>query len=186
MQPPTTAFHLRQAHADDLPAINGVIERAIATWQLPERVKRLSLPSYRYHMHDLVHLHLVVAEDDDHVLVGVAAWEPANPRDLPAGKNGLLLHGLYVDPSHQHRPPWNRVWMACWSRRRPMPRDFSKRAACSGCPSRTRRVTIRTVSGWPFIIDDYDRTLRLFPFFNCAWMPFNEYKTAEVEAGSET
>jgi len=103
MQSPTTAFRLRQAHADDLPAINGVVERAIATWQLPERVKRLSLPSYRYHMHDLVHLHLVVAEDDDHVLVGVAAWEPANSRDLPAEKRGLLLHGLYVDPSHQHR-----------------------------------------------------------------------------------
>ena len=103
MQSPTTAFHLRQAHADDLAAINGIVERAIATWQLPERVKRLSLPSYRYHAHDLVHLHLVVAEDANHALVGVAAWEPANPRDLPAGKNGLLLHGLYVDPACQHR-----------------------------------------------------------------------------------
>lgn len=102
-QPPTTAFRLRQAHADDLPAINGVVQRAIATWQLPERVKRLSLPSYRYHAHDLVHLHLVVAEDADRALVGVAAWEPANPRDLPAGKHGLLLHGLYVDPAHQRR-----------------------------------------------------------------------------------
>lgn len=103
MQPPMATLNLRQAHADDLPAINGVVERAIATWQLPERVKRLSLPSYRYHAHDLVHLHLVVAEDADHVLVGVAAWEPASPRDLPDGQRGLLLHGLYVDPAHQHR-----------------------------------------------------------------------------------
>lgn len=103
MQSPTTAFRLRQAHADDLPAINGIVERAIATWQLPERVKRLSLPSYRYHAHDLVHLHLLVAEDADHAPVGVAAWEPANPRDLPAGQRGLLLHGLYVDPACQHR-----------------------------------------------------------------------------------
>ena len=103
MQPTTTAFHLRQAHADDLPAINAVVERAIATWQLPERVKRLSLPSYRYHAHDLVHLHLVAAEDVDRALVGVAALEPASPRDLPAGKRGLLLHGLYVDPAHQRR-----------------------------------------------------------------------------------
>jgi len=94
---------LRQAHADDLPAINGVVERAIAAWQLPERVKRLSLPSYRYHVHDFVHLHLMVAEDAGHALVGVAAWELANPRDLPAGQRGLLLHGLYVDPAHQHR-----------------------------------------------------------------------------------
>lgn len=103
VQSPTTRFYLRQAHADDLPAINGIIERAIATWQLSERVKRLSLPSYRYHAYDLVHLHLVVVEDADHVLVGVAGWEPSNPHDLPAGKNGLLLHGLYVDPVHQHR-----------------------------------------------------------------------------------
>lgn len=103
------SFHLRQAQAPDLPAVNGVIERAIATWQLPERVKRLSLPSYRYHTHDLVHLHLVVAEGAEHVLVGVAAWEPANSRDLPAEKRGLLLHGLYVDPSHQHRGIGSRL-----------------------------------------------------------------------------
>jgi len=103
MQSPTTAFRLRQAHADDLPAINAIVERAIATWQLPDRVKRLSLPSYRYHAHDLVHLHLLVAVDTDHALVGVAAWEAANPRDLPAGQRGLLLHGLYVDPARQHR-----------------------------------------------------------------------------------
>lgn len=103
MQPPTPAFRLREAHVNDLPAITAVVERAIATWQLPERVKRLSLPSYRYHAHDLVHLHLVVAEDADRAIVGVAAWEPANPRDLPAGQRGLLLHGLYVDPAHQHR-----------------------------------------------------------------------------------
>ena len=103
MQSPTAPFRLRQAHTDDLPAINAIVERAIATWQLPERVKRLSLPSYRYHPHDLVHLHLVVAEDADHALVGVAAWEPANPRDLPAGNGGLLLHGLYVDPACKHQ-----------------------------------------------------------------------------------
>lgn len=103
MPSPTTASHLRQAHADDLPAINGIVERAVAAWQLPERVKRLSLPSYRYQTHDLVHLHLMLAEDADQTPVGVAAWEPANPRDLPAGQRGLLLHGLYVDPARQRR-----------------------------------------------------------------------------------
>lgn len=103
MQSPTTGFRLRPARAADLPELNGVIERAIATWPLPERVKRLTLPSYRYQPHDLDHLHLVMAEDAGGLAVGVAAWEPAHPRDLPAGQRGLLLHGLYVDPVHQHQ-----------------------------------------------------------------------------------
>lgn len=106
---PLATLQVRPAHAPDLPAINGVIEHAIANWQLPERVKRLSLPSYRYHAHDLIHLHVVVAEDASGAVIGVAAWEPADPRDLPADKRGLLLHGLYVDPAHQHRGAGSRL-----------------------------------------------------------------------------
>jgi len=92
---------LRPATLADLDAVNTVIERAVMTWNLPERVKRLTLPSYRYQPHDLDHLQLKVAERAGAGIVGVAAWEPANPRDLPAGKTGLLLHGLYVDPAQQ-------------------------------------------------------------------------------------
>jgi len=33
------------ARAEDLAALNGVVERAVMTWQLAERVKRLSLPA---------------------------------------------------------------------------------------------------------------------------------------------
>ena len=95
------AVRLRPATPADLVAINAVIERAVMTWQLPERVKRLAMPSYRYKPHDLEHLKLVVAENGEHGVIGVAAWEPANARDLPAGQTGLLLHGLYVDPNHQ-------------------------------------------------------------------------------------
>ena len=94
---------LRPAAAVDLPAINAVIEGAVMTWELPERVKRLVLPSYRYSRHDLDHLHLVVAEAPDGGIAGVAAWETADQRDVPAGKTGLLLHGLYVDPEQQRR-----------------------------------------------------------------------------------
>ena len=100
--PPAGVPRIRPAGAADLARMNAVVERAIATWQLPERVKRLSLPSYRYHAHDLLHLHLAVAEADD-AIVGVAAWEDASARDVPGGARGLLLHGLYVDPSHQRR-----------------------------------------------------------------------------------
>lgn len=107
--PPRVALKLRQAQAADLPALNGVIERAIATWPLPERVKRLTLPSYRYQPHDLDHLHLVMAEDAGGMAVGVAAWEPVHPRDLPDGQRGLLLHGLYVDPAHQRRRIGSRL-----------------------------------------------------------------------------
>jgi predicted N-acetyltransferase YhbS len=98
-----TAITLRPATTADLDAVNAVIERAVMTWNLPERVKRLTLPSYRYNAHDLEHLHMVLAEDAGHTVLGVAAWEPASARDLPAGKTGLLLHGLYVDPERQRQ-----------------------------------------------------------------------------------
>jgi predicted N-acetyltransferase YhbS len=94
-----TSATLRPATADDLAAINAVVEAAFMTWQLPERVKRLSLPSYRYDAFDLQHLTLTLAERDGEVL-GVAAWEPADPADCPGQQRGLLLHGLYVHPEH--------------------------------------------------------------------------------------
>jgi GNAT superfamily N-acetyltransferase len=97
------AIRLRPATSADLAAINAVIERAVMTWQLPERVKRLALPTYRYHPHDLEHLNIVVAENNELGIIGVAAWEPANPRDLPPGQTGLLLHGLYIDPVRQRQ-----------------------------------------------------------------------------------
>jgi GNAT superfamily N-acetyltransferase len=96
-----SAINIRPATLDDLPAINRVIEAAVMTWDLPERVKRLSLPSYRYDAFDFDHLQIVVADDASGQLVGLASWEAADPRDCPADRNGLLLHGLYVDPAAQ-------------------------------------------------------------------------------------
>jgi len=86
----------------DLDTINRVIEAAIMTWALPQRVKRLSLQLYRYSRTDLVHLDMVVAKDHNRRIAGVAAWEEADPKDAPAGRRALLLHGIYVDPA-QHR-----------------------------------------------------------------------------------
>jgi len=94
---------LRPASSADLDAVNAVIERAVMTWKLPERVKRLAMSTYLYNAHDLEHLRLVLAEDAAAAIVGVAAWEPAAVRDCPEGRRGLLLHGLYVDPERQRQ-----------------------------------------------------------------------------------
>jgi len=94
---------LARLDVDDLARTNAIIEAAVMSWSLSERVKRLSLPVYRYRAHDLEHLTLVGASDAAGRLLGVAAWEPAETRDCPAGKTGLLIHGLYVDPAAQHQ-----------------------------------------------------------------------------------
>jgi len=77
-----TQVSLRAADKTDLPAVNGVIERAIMGWKLPERVKRLSLPLYRYNEMDLEHLELCVAEAAGQI-IALAAWEPAEASDIP-------------------------------------------------------------------------------------------------------
>ena len=99
----TMEINIRPAKLEDLDNINRVIEEAIMTWNLPERVKRLSLSSYLYTSIDFDHLDIVVSEDDTHGIVGVAAWEQADANDVPEGKTALLLHGIYVDPSHHHQ-----------------------------------------------------------------------------------
>lgn len=90
------------ATKNDLPAINKIIEAAIMRWNLPERVKRLSLPSYFYNEQDLHHLDIVVAKQDEN-LIAVASWEQAENNDIPGNQTGLLLHGLYVHPDHQNQ-----------------------------------------------------------------------------------
>jgi len=97
------AITLRKAIAGDLAAINNVIDAAIMTWNLPARVKRLSLSSYQYAEHDLDSLELMVTENSQQQITGVVAWEHADPKDVPVGKNALLLHGIYVDPQYQHQ-----------------------------------------------------------------------------------
>ena len=103
------AAALRPATTADLQKINDVIGRAVMRWSLAERVKRLALPSYHYRSQDLDHLRILVAEDEAGGLAGVAAWEPAAPRDCPPGRRGLLLHGLYVDPDRQGRGVGTRL-----------------------------------------------------------------------------
>lgn len=96
-QPRNPTVHIRKATVDDLEAINQLIGRAIATWTLSDRVKRLSLPSYLYDAIDFDHLDVALVEEGGTVLA-VATHQSADPADLPEGKTGLLLHGLYVTP----------------------------------------------------------------------------------------
>jgi predicted N-acetyltransferase YhbS len=100
--PPLT-ISIRPAKPEDLEAINRIVEAAVMTWDLPERVKRLSLSSYRYNALDLEHFNMVVAEAEQQHIIGIAAWEQADARDIPAGQIGLMLHGIYVDPAHHYQ-----------------------------------------------------------------------------------
>jgi len=90
---------LREGTLQNLELANAVIERAVMSWDLPERVKRLSMATYRYTEQDLEHLQLVLAESADDCVLGVAAWDGADPKDTPDGCRGVLLHGIYVDPA---------------------------------------------------------------------------------------
>jgi len=103
---------LRPASPFDLRTVNGVIETAIHTWELPARVKRLSVPLYRYSEHDLDFLDLVVAEAEGIGIAGVAAWEQADPGDVPAGHRALLLHGIYVAPDQHRKGAGTRLFEA--------------------------------------------------------------------------
>ncbi len=86
---------------DDLDSANAIVETCVMGWDLPERVKRLSLGSYRYTEQDLDHFTAVVAITPHNEIIGVAAWEPASTDDLPGDIQGMLLHGLYVAPQYQ-------------------------------------------------------------------------------------
>lgn len=98
----TTDIDIRLAGQADLEAINRVIEAAVMTWDLSDRVIRLSLPVYRYDCVDLDHLDIVLAEDRRQNVIGIAAWEQTDAKELPPGNRALSLHGIYVDPScHQ-------------------------------------------------------------------------------------
>ena len=109
---PSLSIHVRPAIAEDIDDINLVIEAAVMTWNLPERVKRLSLSSYRYTEMDLKHLDMVIAEDEGKHIIGVAAWEQADSRDIPSGESALLLHGVYVDPAKHHQDVGSRLFHA--------------------------------------------------------------------------
>jgi GNAT superfamily N-acetyltransferase len=94
-------YYIRDIQRIDLGSVNRIVEACVMGWKLPERVKRLSLSSYRYNEQDLDHLSTVVATLPSGTITGIAAWEPAPANELPNNCHGMLLHGLYVAPTHQ-------------------------------------------------------------------------------------
>ncbi len=100
--PARSMISIRPGSASDLDAVNAVIEACVMTWNIPQRVKRLSMPSYLYTENDLKHLTLFVACESSNKIIGVAALEPAETADLPQVDSGLLLHGIFVQPDVQH------------------------------------------------------------------------------------
>ena len=100
---------IREMRPSDLDAVNRVITDCVMGWDLPDRVKRLSLGSYLYRPSDLSFLYFLLAETARCEIAGVAAWEPAPSTDLPQEKRGMLLHGLYVAPGLQGQAIGSRL-----------------------------------------------------------------------------
>ena len=92
----------RKPNQIDLDHINDIIKAAIDTWQLSERVKRMSLPLYYYQQDDLIHMQFLIAEIADVGIVGLATLEETDTVELANAQRTMLLHGLYVAP-YYHR-----------------------------------------------------------------------------------
>ena len=90
----------------DLPALNALIERAIGSWTVSERVKRAALPSYRYEALDLADMRFFTMRAEGGGLEALAVLSP-----LDGDPGALLLHGLYVEPA-RHRQGLGRRLLA--------------------------------------------------------------------------
>ncbi len=99
-----TSNRISQATPTDLRQLNDVIQRAVSTWQLPERVRRLTAPFFTVDEQDLRDRQWLVSKNQDGTVVGVAHWTKALGYDLPEGCQGAaVIHGLYVDSTQQRR-----------------------------------------------------------------------------------
>lgn len=92
-------IRLRDAYPSDLCSINRLIASAIGTWRLTDRVKRISLPLYRYHEIDLQEMQIVVAHSGGDEIRGIAALEQADAGKMFDGLPTAVLHGIYVAPN---------------------------------------------------------------------------------------
>ena len=92
---------IRSASGEELPVINLVIDRAIAGWVLAARARRLISGALHYTTSDLQSMQVLLATGAGCGALAVAAWESADPKDMPNDRRTALLHGVYVDVSVQ-------------------------------------------------------------------------------------
>jgi len=97
------SLHIRAARLNELQEINHVIESAVMSWDLPERVKRLSLSSCQYDEQDLMHMKLFVSVNSQEKITGMYALDEADPRDVGKDESALLLHGIYIKQESQRQ-----------------------------------------------------------------------------------
>ena len=91
---------IRLANKNDLRSINQVIEKALMTWKLTDRVKRLVLPTYFYNELDLEHFIIFVALESESI-IGVGSLDTES-QEIEGAYSAMLLHGLFIDPAHQN------------------------------------------------------------------------------------
>ena len=94
---------IRPGSLEDIDQINQVLEQAVMSWDLPDRVKRLAIPSYRYHAYDMNSMSFYLAENASGGVNGVAALEAIPSSEGHQNTPSMLLHGLYVIPECHHR-----------------------------------------------------------------------------------
>ena len=105
---PEQNLNIRPARQWDHLLINHVIEQAVMGWDLPERVKQLTVSSYYYHEYDFEHYRIVVAEIGNEI-VGVVAWE-MQPVVIQNNKKALVIHGIFINPRYQKKGIGTRLF----------------------------------------------------------------------------
>lgn len=92
------------AQLQDLADINQIIESAVMQWDLPERVKRLSLPSMTYTETDFAYYQMIKAVCQNSIC-GVLAMD----HDTYRSEHASLIHGIFVGPDKQKQGVGSRL-----------------------------------------------------------------------------
>lgn len=98
---PDLIFHT--VKASDLCAINRIVEQAVSSWGLPERVYRLTKPLLAYSGTDLNFMRAVLVLNAELNAIGTALWETGGLESAAKQTSPLFLHGLYILPEFQRQ-----------------------------------------------------------------------------------